>query len=558
MNKGYKKAFSLFTAIFLFVTVAAQQNHFIYLQAENKQPFYIKLDKKVLSSTASGYLIIPKLQDGNYILTVGFPKNEWPEQNVTCTVNKKDAGYLLKNFGDKGWGFFNFQTMEVIMPGTGAVENKTAGDADKQDLFSNILSGVVNDPSIVKRVEEKPEIKDTVKVVENDIKKEDSLKTVVAAAEKPEANKTIGDKPAVKKEDPVNNVITVAEKPEANKTVEDKPAVKKEDSVKAVIAIAEKPELNKTIEDKPAVKKEEPVTEKPETNKIVEDKPVVKKDDPVRDIVVKDKEVVTAPSHIKKLFSVKSSEGTDIVYADISNGGIDTIRLFIPTEKIEVAAPGKKIEPAPVEVQNEEPPRPAIKKEEEKKELVSQPENKTADPVLEIVQKEEAKKEEPKKKVKPKKEEAKENKTKFIDIELPNPNTKKDTVTKQPATIPADEKKPELTVEKPKENISRPVIANSDCKNFASEDDFLKLRKKMAAAGNDDDMLSMSKKVFKSKCFTTEQVKNLAVLFLKDEGKYKFFDVAYPFVSDSYNFSTLESQLTDDYYISRFKAMIHH
>jgi hypothetical protein len=112
--------------------------------------------------------------------------------------------------------------------------------------------------------------------------------------------------------------------------------------------------------------------------------------------------------------------------------------------------------------------------------------------------------------------------------------------------------------EKPKESTPKRVIANSDCKNFASEDDFLKLRKKMAAEDNDEDMVAVAKKVFKSKCFTSDQIKNLSVLFLKDEGKYNFFDAAYPFVSDSYNFGSLEVQLSDAYFISRFKAMIRH
>jgi hypothetical protein len=538
MNKVLKKAFSLFTTLLFFAnTLSAQQNHFVYVQTENKQPFYIKLDKKILSSSASGYLIIPKLQDGNYTFTVGFPRNEWPEHNVTCTVNKKDAGYLLKNFGDKGWGFFNLQTMEVIMPGPIAADNKTTGDVDKQDIFSNTLSGVVNDPSIVKRIEEKPEIKETAKPAEPEIKKEDSAKATA--------------------------VIT--EKQEAIKTIEEKPAVKKEESA------IEKPEANKIAEEKPAVKKEEPVIEKPEANKIAEDKPSVKKEDPVKnvvvkDVVVRDKEIVNAPSQIKKLFSVKSSEGTDMVYADISNGEADTIRLFIPSEKKDEAVqPEKKIEASIEVTKKEEPQKTAtknedIKKEEEKKDTVLQAENKT---IVVIPQKEESQKtpvrKEETKKEAVKKDDTKDNAPKFIDIELPNPNAgKKDTVTKQTAAVPV-EKEPGLNVgEKPKENNSRQVIANSDCKNFASDDDFLKLRKKMAAAGNDEEMLTMAKKAFKSKCFTTEQVKNLAVLFLKDEGKYKFFDLAYPFVSDSYNFGTLEGQLTDNYFISRFKAMIHH
>ena len=70
-------------------------------------------------------------------------------------------------------------------------------------------------------------------------------------------------------------------------------------------------------------------------------------------------------------------------------------------------------------------------------------------------------------------------------------------------------------------------------------------------------MINAAKKVFRSKCFTTENIKNLSTLFLNDEGKYNFFDAAYPHVSDTGFFSTLENQLTDSYYIKRFKAMIH-
>jgi hypothetical protein len=80
----------------------------------------------------------------------------------------------------------------------------------------------------------------------------------------------------------------------------------------------------------------------------------------------------------------------------------------------------------------------------------------------------------------------------------------------------------------------------------------------MAEADNADEMISRAKKIFKTKCFTTEQVKNLSVLFLKDEGKYNFFDTAYPFASDSQNYVSLQSQLTDTYYIDRFKVMIRH
>jgi len=400
MNKVYKKTISLFTfPFFIAVSLLAQQNHFIYLQTENKQSFYVKLDKKILSSSISGYLIIPKLQEGKYELTIGFPKNEWTEQNVTCSVNKKDAGYLLKNFGDKGWGLFNIQTMEVIMAAVKAAENKSVEESIKNDVFSNTLSNVVNDPSIAKKTEDKPVIKE---------------------------------------------------------------------EVKPVIEIAKKEEL------------------------------------------------INLPEQITKLFSITTANGTEMIYVDIANGQTDTIMVFIPAEKSnELAQPHKKVEEQLIELP--------------KKEDVKNDEIKKVD-------------------------------AKFIDIELPNPTAKMDTGSKQPVQEIAKEKETDVVQipEKVKDNVSKPIILNSDCKNLATENDFLKLRKKMVTENSDEDMVNTAKKVFRSRCFTTEQIKNLSVLFLKDEGKYKFFDVAYAFVSDSYNFQTLETQLSDNYFITRFKAMMKH
>jgi Domain of unknown function (DUF4476) len=381
----------------------AQQNRFIYVQTENKQAFYIKIDKKVYSSALSGYVIIPQLKDGDYNLSVGFPRKEWPEQVISCKVDKKDAGYILKNFGEKGWGLFNIQTLQVLMPG--ASGSTVATTENKKDEFSNMLANAVNDSSI-RKVE-------IVKTVE-------------------------------KKENPA------------------------------------------AIQEEPPV----PVAPRAQT--------------------------------ISKLLYLDGKEGYQMVFSDVSNGKADTIRLLIPAEKA-----GK----APV-VPEKETVIPA--------------------PAKEIVPKEPAPKE-------VEKEPAPAPKEKFIEMELPNPNTKQDT-----PTVKSKEPAAELIAEKPKPAETAPVEAkkvtmiNSNCKNYAVEEDFLKLRKKMAAEDNDDDMVATAKKTFKTKCFNTEQLKNLSVLFLKDEGRYKFFDAAYPFVSDSENFGTLRTQLTDEYYISRFNAMIKH
>src|SRR6478672_7919331 len=128
------------------LTVTAQQNHFIYLQTDNRQTFYVRVNEKYYSSSSTGYMIIPKLVNGTYNLSIGFPKNEWPLQVITVVVNNNDQGFALKNFGEKGWGLFNMQTMEVAMGGAQRAGNTNT--VTSTDGFSNVLADVVNSPSL--------------------------------------------------------------------------------------------------------------------------------------------------------------------------------------------------------------------------------------------------------------------------------------------------------------------------------------------------------------------------------------------------------------------------
>ncbi len=129
-----------FFSISCFV-VKAQQKHFMYVQSEGHQPFAIILNSKVYSSSDYGYIIIPKLEDGDYNLTVSFPMNKFPDQSFSCSINKKDAGYFLKNSTD-GWALENMQTQKLITSG--------AANAAQQSAFGNMLAGVVNDSTLTK------------------------------------------------------------------------------------------------------------------------------------------------------------------------------------------------------------------------------------------------------------------------------------------------------------------------------------------------------------------------------------------------------------------------
>jgi len=117
---------------------------------------------------------------------------------------------------------------------------------------------------------------------------------------------------------------------------------------------------------------------------------------------------------------------------------------------------------------------------------------------------------------------------------------KKDTVLQAPIVVAVKSNSP----------------TKMQCKTIASDNDFLKLRKNMAAENTDEAMVASAKRSFKTRCFTTEQIKNLGALFLTSAGKYQFFDAAYLHVSDQEKFSSLESEIKDDYYLKRFKALI--
>ena len=95
---------------------------------------------------------------------------------------------------------------------------------------------------------------------------------------------------------------------------------------------------------------------------------------------------------------------------------------------------------------------------------------------------------------------------------------------------------------------------NSDCHNFATDYDVDRLRVKMLAAAKDEDRIGLARKIFKTKCFYTPQVRALSEVFSSDAGKYRFFEAAWPFAADEH-FPELSALLSDPVYIGKFKTL---
>jgi hypothetical protein len=363
-----KKYIFLLSLIFSLKSLA-QQNRFIYLQTEGKQPFYVKLNKKILSSSSAGYLIIPKLTEGNYTLLLGFPKNEWTEQELNVTIQKNDLGFLVKNFNEKGWGLVDMNTYQVVYN----ANNVNQTQANK-----------INEKSQIEIVTAQPN--------ENPIIKQNTLDVV------------------------------------------------KENT-----------------------------------------KPVQKND----------------ASSITKLFTSKSNNSFESVYVIKNINSIDTVRVFISSEDEK----NQINQSTPTQVST-------IQTKDQTQTITIQPEQ---------------------------------------------------TVIKE-VDKPIEQKKQFEEVKSNKNEITtssnKQIIYQSNCKSLANEDDYKKLRKKMASADSDNEMLSSAYSYFQKKCYTTDQIKTLSYLFLTDEGKYKFFDTAYPYVYDIDNFNKLSQLLSEEYYIKRFNVML--
>ena len=107
---------------------------------------------KIYNSSPVGHLTVSNLKDSTYIITIGFPKNHFPESQFSVRVTRKDQGFHLKQSGDKGPELFNWQTRETILPipsvANARTRNLTKG-IRMDDAFSRLMAAVVNDTLVM-------------------------------------------------------------------------------------------------------------------------------------------------------------------------------------------------------------------------------------------------------------------------------------------------------------------------------------------------------------------------------------------------------------------------
>ena len=386
--------------------VKSQSTHFIYIQTEDKQAFYAKTTDRIYSSSDVGYLVIPKLAEGNFAFTIGFPKNLWPSINYNLEINQKDLGFQLKKVDTATWALYNFQTSELVS----ALENNQVQPGYVQitnDEFSNVLAQVSNTPSINQRR------------INNDTTSEVKKDSAIITAKSNQV--------------PVNNDIAIVK-----------------DTVVA-------------IQQEPAVI-------------VVQAEPIIK--------------AVEALTPIKNEMALLDESGRSLKYIIYEADKIDTVLLFISYNDKSI---NKEL---PIVAKVPENPQPI-------------------EVTIKVTEKEEPKMQE-----------------QLVTNENPG---KADSLS----------------------TVIAVISTNKPCNFLAEEKDFFQLRRLMTSEDTEEKMIDIAKKGFLTRCYNTEQIKNLAVLFLKDDTRLLFLQAAYPYSSDSQNFYGLQSLLTEERNIISFKSMLH-
>jgi hypothetical protein len=142
--------FLLFLLVFFSVAAGAQPaGSLILIDADNKQPFTVRIGDQLFASSGHGHLVLSHLKDSVYRLNLRFPKMNLAEQVFPVAVHAKDLGFQLKG-ADSSWVLYNWQTKQTIHP----VYDKDSTrilemGVKRDDGFSRLMAAVVNDTAVL-------------------------------------------------------------------------------------------------------------------------------------------------------------------------------------------------------------------------------------------------------------------------------------------------------------------------------------------------------------------------------------------------------------------------
>lgn len=440
---------------------------FIYIQDQGGSPFYLREGDTLLSSSPSGYMIIPQLKKGSYHFTIGFPRNEAPEASFDVTLDGSgDKGFLLRKGDD---GLLNLYALKDFKPLAPTAVASAPGN----------------------RIVDVP--------VQETVAPKSSRKTSRAAA-----------KTDTRQTEPVAEASVPAQSPPA-------PAPDDSDAFSRMLN-----EITGTSSSK---------------------------------------QVPATPAQKAKPASQPEEETSDAAFPAGNTAPANPEKAPVPQPQTVAAAtknpkPASDAQPEFITFQSDSAtPAPAVPSQTQETSSADNP----GLPAFDSDSAAAARREERKLRRQQRRAEKKaEEDSTLQDAGPVNAVSTPEPSTPAPATA-AVEPEPVSGEQTPDTSSSARQIlkVNSDCQKIEKQEEFQKVRRKMASRSDEEGMFRIAEKALTGgSCFMTDQVQSLTYLFMTDEYKYRFLEQAYPHIADPRNFPKLVKTLGTDYYRKRFQAMI--
>lgn len=540
---------SLFALLLLVSTAAwaGDEHHFIYIQSEKGELFYVRYKGKVLSASAKGYVIVPELPKGTADLVVGFPKNEIPEKHFSITLTgTRDEGFVIKHTSAQEIALFNLQTYTLLKP----VAAETAAAAEAAP------AATAPEETAAAPVQAAPA--DASTAMMSNVKKDlDSTfannKDVAIAA--PQSTAPAGAPVTA----PATTPAAPAKQPNKFASALDK------------VAGDDRPADMDELAPAPASAAPAATTAAERTTAPVEAPGPKKGKKPAKATAADD---VLTPEEQAYLKDVIADEQKTAAEADVAAAA----PVLIDNTAQQAAPQPEGTTPQPVAQPATAQPvaESAVPAPSADSAAVAYTEN-TAAPVTGKKKKKHTTGDDPQ----------------FIDFgatapataatttaaateaaaapveDAPKPSRKKkkrseaDAVTDSVSSLRSDEW---VTVNKQAATPESATTAapaasaktslNSDCQQMLNNDNFKKLMRRVSSQGNEANMVETFNRNIRNTCLSTEQIRAFAQLIDTDEYRYRLLETAYLHTYETGKFVALQDLLKDDYYKKRFSAML--
>lgn len=492
---------------------SSQQSYFVLIQADNNQAFYVRLDSQLYTSSSAGHLILARLKDSVYTITIGFPGQVFPEQRFVFSVHEKDQTFRLKDENEKDWRLYDGQGQQLKMANEERVSDKTTiAGVKKDDPFSRMMAAVVRDTAVMYNTALTHSLSDSaLSVVSMELPSTGipSASTGVPptlTSTKPDSKTLTSTTSAIP---PSNSPTSSFKKPDSSTTF----SLLRDTIHSFSSAVRDTSGLSTGIKyGLPQEHTDRGVVTTSSSNAIAAISSSVSASlvsQPDSNISSFHSDSLSTPplyhpSSVVKLSERKFSKALRLVYADHpTDKKTDTIVVIIPVDTTAVigttALSVASMSPLP-------PTRGTVTSPLRPEHL--HPLVLSADTTHSAAPGGHA-------------------------VNVDSPVLKSGPGSHSKSSLP---------------------FVNSDCHAYATDYDVDRLRIKMLEAGKDEERMKTALKFFKAKCFSTHQIKALSEVFTTDASKFKFLEIAYPFVSDDH-FPELINLLADPVYSGRFKIM---